>query len=307
MGRTAELDINDVIRENFKFLQEQMYYDTCETELRKEYGENWPTHFGGKTLQQIAREDSKFALKFETVIGEIERVPGWHFQTQDFELPTPTVDWIADQTGLKKNTIEGLNNGQRFLVEELIAIAAVFNTSIQALLMPTAGILTANTELAFKSKTECKKIEVSSGRWFLWLHNLKSLPGQHFYLFERHNSYIGLSGKKLHGNTKLFPDDVKKQLANSRYGDFSKYEDIENYKRIPPGLGVDVLGPYEGTETETQIWTIRTTLGLFVELRKLFREETVKGPGPRLNTRRTTGLSKIRNYIIRIMRVLRNS
>ena len=307
MARTAELDINDVIRENFKFLQEQMYYDTCETELRKEYGENWPVHFGGKTLQQIAREDSKFTLKLEKIIADIERVPGWHFQTQDFELPTPTADWIADQTGLKKKTIQGLNNGQRFLVEELIAIATVFNTSIQALLMPTVEILTANTELAFKSKTESKKLEVSSGRWFLWLHNLKSLPGQHFYLFERHNSYIGLSGKKLHGNEKLFPDDVKKQLAGSRYGEFSKYEDIENYKRIPPGLGVDVLGPHEGTETETQIWTIRTTLGLFVELRKLFREDTVKGPGPRLNTRKTTGLSKVRNYIIRIMRVLRNS
>jgi len=83
---SAELDINDLIRQNFNFLQEQMVYDACETKLRKEYGDNWPEEAGRKTLQQMAKENAHFMLKLEKVISEIEGVPGWHFRLKTWSF-----------------------------------------------------------------------------------------------------------------------------------------------------------------------------------------------------------------------------
>lgn len=303
----AELDINEVIRKNFKFLQEQMVYDTCETRLRKEYGENWPVERTGKTLQEIAKDDGEFKLKLESIIGEIQGVDGWHFQTSDFEFPTPSAPWISKKTGFKKSTIEGLNKNKRFLVEELIAIAEVFNTSIQSLLMPSVEVLEMNTQISFSTGPGGKKLETETGRWFLWLHNLKSLPSQQNYLFERHNSYIGLQATRGHGNADVPTDDLLRQLSKSRYGTFSEFEKIENYRRIPSGQKVDIGEPHSASSERIQLWTIRNTLGLFVELRKLLREETVRGPIAKLGTRHTNGQSKIRNHITRLVRILRYS
>jgi hypothetical protein len=44
-----------------------------------------------------------------------------------------------------------------------------------------------------------------------------------------------------------------------------------------------------------------------MEERKLFREETVKAPETVLRPRLSNGQTKVRNHIVRIMRLLRNS
>lgn len=234
-------------------------------------------------------------------------MPGWHFQNKDLEFPRPTAEWISKQTGLKKKTIENLNTSKRFLAEELVAIAAAMNTSIQALLTPSAEYLTVNTDIAIASQDGRRRIEASTGNWFLWLHNLKSLPSQQPYLYERNNSYVGHISAEKHKNAGIGLDDLDKKIKKSRFGDFSEFEAVENFKRISSSKSIQIFKPVEPEPIRIQQWTIRNALGLLVEERKLFREETVRAPETVLRPRLSNGQTKVRNHIVRIMRLLRNS
>jgi hypothetical protein len=310
------LNINAVIRANFNFFEEQMLYDHCEVELKKEFGEEWVVAKTGKTLKQIAIDDGKFKLSLEKILQKASNEPDWHFQTTELDFPKPTLEWTASQTGLdeglisrlksdKKKHNSGATGGQPFLVQDLLALAIGFNTSVQAFLIPPVNSWDEKIDILFQAKFREKIVSTSLGAWFLWLHNLKALPEQHQYLYERNNSYVGVTPVQKHGNAEVFRGDLLEQFAKSRFGHLSHFESVEDFAPTSDHL-VNVLDPLKINHLAMQISTIHVAIGLLVELRKLLRRETAEGPESQLEERIETGMPKIQNYVRRLVRLLRN-
>ncbi len=319
---SIDTDINSVIRENFEFLKEQMVLDACDVRFIQEDGPEWVKKRTGKTIQEIAQADSEIRFRLEKFLGEELGVEGWHFQSKDLAFPSPTREWIAEKTGISVKRQENLDKpakfypsggktgGAAFTVEELIAIARATHTSIQFLLTPSAARIKSGKPSSYQSGVGKVYSSTSSSRWILWLYSLRPLREQNPFLFERNGSYIAGELEPRTKTAKPFREDVIKGLARSRFGVFSMFESVENYDPLDKNLAeVKITTPFKSkpTKRDQELWEVRNTLGIFVELRKLFRDETLKSNEKVAAARWRTGASKAINHAVRLGRLIKAS
>lgn len=319
---SIDLDLNAVIRENFEFLKEQMVIDACDVRFIQEDGEEWIKKRTGKTIQEIAKSDPVIQFRLEKFLGDELGVEGWHFQTRDLAFPNPTREWIAERTGISVKRQENLDRpakfypsggktgGAAFTVEELVAIARATHTSIQFLLTPSASRVASGKPTSFQSAIGKVYSSGPASRWVLWLYSLRPLREQNAFLFERNCSYLAGEMEPRTKTARPFRDDVIKGLARGRYGAFSMFDSVENYDSLDKKMAeVKITMPFTNTPTkrEQEQWEIRNTLGLFVELRKLFRSETLNSKDVVVAARWRTGVKKLLNHVIRLGRLLRAS
>lgn len=319
---STDIDLNAVIRENFEFLKEQMVIDACDVRFIQEDGEEWIKKRTGKTIQEIAKSDPVIRFRLEKFLGDELGVEGWHFQTKDLAFPNPTREWIAERTGISVKRQENLDRpakfypsggktgGAAFTVEELVAIARATHTSIQFLLTPSASRIASGKPTSFQSAIGKVYSSGPASRWILWLYSLRPLREQSAFLFERNCSYLAGEMEPRTKTARPFRDDVIKGLARGRYGAFSMFDAVENYDSLDKKVGeVKITTPFTSTPTkrEQELWEVRNTLGLFVELRKLFRSETLNSKDFVLAARWRTGVKKLLNHAIRLGRLLRAS
>ena len=325
-GRKAEksaldTDLNSIIRENFEFLKEQMVIDACDVRFIKEDGKDWIEKRKGKTIQEIAKSDLSIRLRLENFLGEEMGVEGWHFQSDDLDFPNPTRQWISDKTGIQVKRLENLDKPQKiypgggrsgglaFTVEELVAIARATHTSIQFLLTPSATRIVSCKSSGFKLSLGKVSSTNTASRWILWLYSLRPLPEQSAFLFERNSSYLAGELEARTKTARPFREDVIKGIARSRYGVFSMFESVENYDPLEKRLVAKISPPSSsrGSKLEQELWEIKNTFGLFVELRKLLRDETLNSNEKLTISRWRTGTIKLQNHVVRLGLLIRAS
>ena len=316
----VDRDLNAVIRENFEFLKEQMVIDACDVRFIREDGKDWVKKRTGKTIQEIAKSDESIRFRLENFIGEELNVDGWHFQSDDLDFPNPTREWISAKTGIPVKRLENLDKPQKFYpgggrtgglaftVEELVAIARATHTSIQFLLTPSASRIASGRPSSYQSSLGKVLHASTASKWILWLYSLRPLPEQSAFLFERNGSYLAGELEARTKTAKPFRDDVIKGLARSRYGAFSMFSSIENYDPLDKNLAeVKISTPLKSvpTKAEQELWEVKNTFGIFVELRKLMRDETLKSSEKLTASRWRTGSAKLLNHLVRLGRLLR--
>jgi hypothetical protein len=316
----VDRDLNAVIRENFEFLKEQMVIDACDVRFIREDGKDWVKKRTGKTIQEIAKTDESIRFRLENFIGEELNVDGWHFQSDDLDFPNPTREWISAKTGIPVKRLENLDKPQKFYpgggrtgglaftVEELVAIARATHTSIQFLLTPSASRIASGRPSSYQSSLGKVLHASTASKWILWLYSLRPLPEQSAFLFERNGSYLAGELEARTKTAKPFRDDVIKGLARSRYGAFSMFSSIENYDPLDKNLTeVKISTPLKSvpTKAEQELWQVKNTFGIFVELRKLMRDETLKSSEKLTASRWRTGSAKLLNHLVRLGRLLR--
>lgn len=299
-----------------------MVIDACDVRFIQEDGEEWIKKRTGKTIQEIAQSDPVIQFRLEKFLGDELGVEGWHFQTKDLAFPNPTREWIAERTGISVKRQENLDRpakfypsggktgGAAFTVEELVAIARATHTSIQFLLTPSASRIASGKPTSFQSAIGKVYSSGPASRWILWLYSLRPLREQSAFLFERNCSYLAGEMEPRTKTARPFRDDVIKGLARGRYGAFSMFDAVENYDSLDKKVGeVKITTPFTSTPTkrEQELWEVRNTLGLFVELRKLFRSETLNSKDVVVAARWRTGVKKLLNHVIRLGRLLRAS
>jgi hypothetical protein len=315
-----DTDLNSVIRENFEFLKEQMVIDACDVRFIREDGKDWVKKRTGKTIQEIAKSDESIRFRLESFIGEELNVDGWHFQSDDLDFPNPTREWISVKTGIPVKRLENLDKPQKFYpgggrtgglaftVEELVAIARATHTSIQFLLTPSASRIASGRTFGYQSSVGKVLHASTASRWILWLYSLRPLPEQSTFLFERNGSYLAGELEARTKTAKPFRDDVIKGLARSRYGAFSMFSSVENYDPLDKNLAeVKISTPLKSkpTKAEQELWEVKNTFGIFVELRKLMRDETLKSNEKLTTSRWRSGVAKLINHVVRLGRLLR--
>lgn len=270
-------------------------------------------------------------LEIIELIREINEDPNWIAAGENLEFPRLSVKKIAEMSGIPESRLEDIRkperiqggvtkHGKPFLVDELISLANVHNTTVAYLLTPPVGFIASDKEfLRFPQleRTNTNKITFSS--WVLWLHNLVPLPVQNPVSFERilsSSSWLIEDEHLSKPNTKPAPASASKALTKERTGSFSCQNQLEDYSALSEDEFVDINTADKTLVTSTvlfdeQVELTMTNMSVFVELRKLFRSYNLIRHGADQKTLITNTLPKISNgftkmyFQLRVM-LLRN-
>ena len=314
-----EDDIDTTIRTNVNYLLDQLVLDIAQANLEAEYGSDWMSSaLVGSSPQKWLDEVDKFRFHLEQVASEVTEVKGWHFQKGKIEeLPRPTASWLSKQSGLSKGQISsllynqnkvGTFGGQAFKVSELIVLANTLNTTLQFLLTPRLTSILSDLPVSYYKGSRKRAVKTSISQWHLWLHSLAPLPEQNFYLFEKHASHFaGYSEEKKSRNAKPGIHPTAMSAADIEIGPLSAYKRINNYLPLGKKDMIEPTSPIPTgtTHKQAELEILKANLGLFVEIRKLFRSTNLERPKSQLETIFDSGSSKVKAQMGQIMRLLK--
>lgn len=314
-----EDNIDSTIRANVNYLLDQLVLDIAQSKLEKEFGSEWLSKaLVGASPQKWLDEVERFRFSLEQAAAEVSEVQGWHFQKGKIEeLPRPTASWLSKHSGLsagqinqllyKKNE-DGTFGGKAFKVSELIVLANALNTTVQFLLTPQLTSILRDSPVSYYQGSRKRAVKTSISQWHLWLHSLAPLPEQNFYLFEKHSSHFaGYSEEKKSRNAKVGIHPTAMSAADIEIGPLSAFKRMNDY--LPLGKK-DMIEPTSPVPTGTthklaELEILKANLGLFVEIRKLFRSTNLERPKNQLGKIFDSGALKIKAQLGQIMRLMK--
>lgn len=314
-----EDNIDSTIRANVNYLLDQMVLDIAQAKLEAEHGSEWLSKaLIGSSPQRWLDEVEKFRFSLEQAASEVSEVKGWHFQKGKIEeLPRPTASWLSKRSGLsagqinqllyKKNE-DGTFGGKAFKVSELIVLANALNTTLQFLLTPKLTSILKDYPVSYHQGSRRRAPKTSISQWHLWLHSLAPLPEQNFYLFEKHSSHFaGYSEEKKSRNAKVGIHPTAMSAADIELGPLSAFKRINDYLPLGKKDMIEPTSPVPAGTTHklAELEILKANLGLFVEIRKLFRSTNLERPKSQLGKIFDSGALKIKAQLGQIMRLMK--
>jgi hypothetical protein len=294
-------DLNALVRSNVNALRRQITHDRFIATTKLAVLAPGRQQLGWDNLFKLVQLDQDLLKKVEAELSVIIGDESWHLQGTEEDYPAVSLVRLGELSGVPERRLrEALlekerpkSLGRNFTLEEVVAIAAATDTSLQQLLTPPWQQINRLTIIGGHSVQYLSgKPSVELDRWLSWLYGMEPLPFQNDFLFERNNSYSLPFGKRfdsigraVHKNTKSGSGDIETFNEDGMFSRASWFKMLNSNNVLGQNLPSEADGKYVASSLlGAPFKGAYIVTGLMTQIRKLLRLARKKGQSARLDS-----------------------